>query len=113
MPTPCLCVVNQRKHSTIRASAGQTVIKVDRSHPVLGNRHVLHNPNDPSARLAVIKAYADDLRSDKIANGPMAQAVAQIAERVKTGEKIALACWCAPLACHAELIREAIEELLH
>jgi len=107
-----LSVVNQRKHSTVRPTPGQTVIKVDRSHPVLGNRHVLHNSDNVTARAAVIEAYRQDLESDKQSNGPMAQAIKEIAQRVKNGESIALACWCAPLPCHADLIKEAVQTLL-
>ena len=107
-----LTVVNQRKHSTARPLPGQTVIKVDRSNPVLGNRHVLHEPYHLLLRISVIQAYAEDLQADKTINGPMTRAIATIAQRVKNGENIALACWCAPLPCHADLIKKAIEDLL-
>jgi hypothetical protein len=30
--------------------------------------------------------------------------------RVRAGEKIALQCWCAPKACHADVIRERLME---
>ena len=112
MPRALLTVVNQRQLSTVRPQTGQTVIKVDRTHPVLGNRHPLNNPYDLSLRRKVIQAYAEDLQADKAVNGPITRAIATIAQRLKNGEPIALACWCAPLPCHADLIKKAIEELV-
>ncbi len=54
-------VVSQRKYTLIRAVPGETVIKVDRSNPVLGNKHILYNHHDHGARRKVIEAFRKDL----------------------------------------------------
>nr|WP_256566062.1 DUF4326 domain-containing protein [Deinococcus sp. QL22] len=33
-------------------------------------------------------------------------------ERVRAGESLLLICWCAPLACHADVIKEEVERLV-
>lgn len=90
------------------AAAGWSVVDVDRSNPVLGNRHVLRDHRDANERARVIAAYKADLDADMARNGPMARAVADLAARVREGEKLALRCWCAPRPCHAEHIAHAI-----
>lgn len=105
-------VVSKRKApGSLFPDAGETVIDVDRTNRVLGNRHVLDNHNDIKRRMQVISAYAYDLARDRDSGGPMEQEIARIAERVRFGERIALRCWCAPLPCHGDLIRQRIEEL--
>lgn len=90
---------------------GETVLALDRSHPVLGNhRHILRNPNDPTERARVIAAYRADMDADFAAQGPMYWAVRDLARRVKAGEKIVGMCHCAPRACHVEVIIERVEE---
>jgi len=34
--------------------------------------------------------------------------LARIADTVKRGETVRLGCWCNPLACHADVIRQAV-----
>jgi hypothetical protein len=78
------------------------VIDLDRSHPVLGNRHFLKNKNDPAERARVILANQIDLERDIAVQGPMSQALIAIAARVISGEKICGRCWCAPRPCHLD-----------
>lgn len=89
-----------------------SVVRVDRNHSVLSNRHEMVNKNDHTERQAVIRACDDDLRRDEVINGPMTQAIDELCERVDAGEYIALACWCDPLPCHAELIRDRMSRRL-
>lgn len=98
-----ILVVSKRKGGVVELP-GDTVIDVDRSHPVLGNRHYLTDHEDPVERAAVIAAYADDYATDFAAKGPMFQATEDLAKRVVGGERIALRCWCAPRNCHADII---------
>ncbi len=92
---------------------GETVLALDRSHPVLGNhRHVLRNPNDPAERARVIAAYRADMDADFATHGPMYWAVRELANRVKSGERIVGMCHCAPRACHVEAIIERLNEIL-
>ena len=43
---------------------------------------------------------------------PQARVLQALVERAKTGEQLALICWCAPLACHADVIKEEVERLM-
>jgi hypothetical protein len=43
--------------------------------------------------------------------GPMFRFIEDAAQRVAGGEKICLACWCAPSPCHADLIAKEINNL--
>ena len=104
-------VVNKRRWGR-QPEPGETVIAVDKSNPVLGNFHVKHTPRDPEERAAVIAAYRRDLEADLAIKGPKYQAIQAIAQRVAGGECVALACWCAPLPCHADLIADAVESML-
>lgn len=87
-------VVSKRKDG-LAAKPDETVIDVDRTNPVLGNPYILHNQHDLQQRLRVIAAYERDLDRDLAEDGPKAQAIRTIAERLRAGEKIALRCWCA------------------
>lgn len=108
-------VTNQRRDMApdTQPEPGETVIAVDRSHPILGNhRHVLRHKNDRQERGAVIARYDRDLQRDMAVHGPMYQAIRAIADRVLAGEKICLACWCQPLPCHATSIKREVERLV-
>ncbi len=88
------------------------MVRVDRSNPVLGNRHVLHDKDDPAERLSVITAYRRDLEQDMARHGRMFRALTDLAERVVAGEAVCLACWCAPLPCHGDVIAEKVRRLV-
>lgn len=105
-------VTNKRWHSPVKPDEDEVVIDVDRSNPVLGNKHVLGNANDAAERERVIEAYRRDLERDLAAQGPMARAVAEIAQRVFSGEKVCLNCWCAPRACHGDVIAARVMDMV-
>lgn len=92
---------------------GESVVRVDRANPVLGNPHVLANQHDPAARDRVIDAYIADSEADWRAHGPRRQAIEALAARVMAGERIALACWCKPRACHGDWIVRKVLESAH
>ncbi|MFK4705692.1 superfamily I DNA/RNA helicase [Roseateles asaccharophilus] len=96
-------VVSKRRNG-VAASPDETVVEVDRKHTALGNRHFLNDHNDDEERKRVIEAYGRDFDADLAAKGPMHEATMGLAHRVAGGERIALACWCAPNDCHADLI---------
>jgi DNA helicase-2/ATP-dependent DNA helicase PcrA len=100
-------VVSKRKGGVTEA-AGETVIDVDRNHPVLGNRHVLTNHEDADERRRVIAAFDKDFKADMAVQGPMFKAVNGLAERVAGGERLALRCWCAPRDCHVDIIADKV-----
>jgi hypothetical protein len=103
-------VGNKRSGSKCVPLAGETVIDGDRKNPILGNRHILKNHNDPAERSRVIEAYSVDLKKDVGTNGPMSQAINTLANRVRNGEKIILMCWCAPKPCHLDQVASLIRE---
>ena len=100
-------VVSRRKGG-LQALPGEVVIDVDRSNPVLGNRHVLHNHKDAEERDRVIAAYAADLAADLMARGPMSRAIDSLGARVVMGERLAFRCWCAPRKCHGDLLAKLV-----
>lgn len=106
-------VVSKRKErGSIVEVAGETVIDLDRSHPILGNRHYLNNHEDNDERARVIAAYNIDYQADLKIRGPMFLATQDLAARVAGGERLALRCWCAPRDCHAHLVATKIDEMV-
>ncbi len=86
------------------ALAHETIIDVDRTHPVLGNPFVLRNHLDHEERERVINAYEKLFEKDRARSGPMTAAAKEIASQVERGAHITLRCWCAPRRCHAEVL---------
>lgn len=105
-------VVSKRKGGIVPRS-DEFVVNVDRSHPVLGNRHILNNHLDDDERDQVIDAYEVDLRKDMTVKGPMFRALLELSVQVSNGKHLALCCWCAPRKCHAELLAVEIAEMAH
>lgn len=103
-------IVSKRKGG-VEPVPGETIVDVDRTHAVLGNRHVLTDHRDAKERARVISAYATEFAGQMADQGPMWRAVSDLAARFKGGERIALRCWCAPRPCHAEIIQAKIYEL--
>lgn len=92
--------------------ANETVVRVDRANPILGNPHILHNQHDAQERAQVIAAYVADSEADWQTNGPRRHAIEALAARVEAGEYIALACWCKPRPCHGDWICNKVQEVL-
>ena len=88
----------------------EVVIRIDRQHPCLGNKHYLKNRDDLNQRARVIELFQHDIDLDERTNGLMSQAVLEIALRVIAGEKIVLMCWCTPLACHGDIIIDRVRK---
>lgn len=77
----------------------------------LGNPIALadHN-NDRAAVLTAYREYAQAAWRDPA--NPMREQVIALAKRVLNGEDLKLVCWCAPKACHGDVLKEAIENLV-
>ena len=104
---------SKRANSAGKPRPGETVISVDRSNPVLGNRHILHDHRNATERWSVIAAYEDDLIADEQVHGPMTRAIEGIAQRVASGQNVILMCWCAPeYDCHARHIVTRVKRLV-
>lgn len=98
-------VVSKRKErAAILPKMGETIIDVDRTHPVLGNPHHLKDHTNAVERTKVLARYLDDLEADIAIGGPKSQAIDELTARVRSGERLALRCWCAPRHCHADFI---------
>ena len=82
-------ISKRRERSAIQALPDETVIDVDRTHPVLGNRHYLRDHNNDRERATVIAAHKRDFEADVARNGPMSRAIDAIVARVQHGEKLA------------------------
>lgn len=54
------------------------------------------------------RLYRLVLREQCRTRGPEFDELQRLAQRAASGEALALACWCAPAPCHAEVVRDAI-----
>lgn len=89
----------------------ESVVVIDRTNLVLGNKHVLYKKSDLRAREQVIAAYKKDLDADMSRDGPMSRELNELAARVRDGEKLCLSCWCQPSPCHGDLLVKVINQI--
>jgi len=102
--------VVSKRAGGVKPERHETVIDADRTNPVLGNPFHLKDWKDPVARQAVIDRYAEEvLKPDLARQGPITVVLNALRSRVAAGEHLALACWCAPLPCHCDHLKEYIE----
>lgn len=87
--------------------AGTTVVRVDRSS-ILGNPFRLASESE---RPHVIAQYRRWLWARIQERGAECRELQRIAKLSEEGH-VALNCWCAPKACHADIIKSAAEWLL-
>lgn len=88
-----------------KTNASESGIYVGRPSP-LGNPYSLSK----NARETSLDQYRKWLR--RTINGPESKPAHffwDLVERVKKGESIELVCWCKPLLCHGDIIKEEIE----
>lgn len=104
--------ITSKRKGGPRPHPGELVIVADRSDPVLGNRHVLSDPNNPALRAKVLELHQKDEERDRERNGPITRRLREIAEVVRDGQPVAFDCWCAPLPCHCERYRQRIGDML-
>lgn len=106
-------VVNIRADDDdFRAAKGERVIMMDRTHPSMGNRHVMKTQSRLE-RDRVIEAHKADLDADIARKGPMYQTMMAIAfDIVDKKEKVALQCYCAPAPCHLDLVATHIATMV-
>ena len=97
-------VVSKRSGGT-KPVSGETVVYIGRPS-ILGNPFPMHNE---SQRAGVVTLYREWLQKRYNDDASVFTELHQLADRVKDGESIALQCWCAPCACHGDVIVEAIE----
>lgn len=105
-------VVTSLRATGPKPSAGFTLIDITRKGSMgLGNPDELLAKGNPESRARVVKAQKDRTDADIAIKGPIYQSLSLLANRLNNGENIALACWCAPQACHGDYYREKIYEM--
>lgn len=100
----CVHVVSKRAGGD-QPVAGDTIVYIGRPS-ILGNPFAMVSEGH---RSTVIRQYREWLRVEYAKKGPVFDALHALAKRVREGEHLALQCWCAPRACHGDVIKDAIE----
>lgn len=103
---PYLRVVSFRREGTAKTKQ-ETVMDVSRRNLILGNPFIMKGDTEEE-RTRVIRQYRRVIEEDFEHKGEKFYACVGIARQVLCGESIALSCWCAPQACHADVIREKV-----
>lgn len=96
--------VVSKRAGGVKPVAGETVVYIGRPS-VLGNPFPMQFE---SQRASVVAAYRKWLQARYSDDASVFAELHQLADRVKAGESIALQCWCAPCACHGDVIIDAI-----
>lgn len=105
-------VVNVRGDEDFCPIPSEKLIMIDRTNPVLGNRHVM-KAKSRMERERVIEAFRKDIEADIAVDGPMSQALRDMAKDiVENNAKIGCGCWCAGAACHGDVIAEKVREMV-
>lgn len=103
--------------NTYRGERGDNFIYIGRAMPAHGlDASPLANPyriGPDGTREEVIEKSYNWLRGEfKDLNSPARQELLRIKAMVETGQKVTLACWCAPQRCHGEIIRDSVVKLI-
>lgn len=75
---------------------------------VLGNPFVIGKDGN---RAEVIEKYKLWLRERWTTGGDVKKELIRLAKKHKAGENLNLLCWCHPMPCHGEVIKDAIEKI--
>jgi|10_taG_2_1085330.scaffolds.fasta_scaffold93303_2 hypothetical protein len=78
----------------------------------IGRPTTLGNPYEigrDGTRDEVVAKYHADLRKDYEKRGPRYGELVKLLRRAQAGEELTLVCWCAPQACHGDVVKSAIE----
>lgn len=72
----------------------------------LGNPFVMGKHGTREECVSQYATWLDERLADK--SSPQRKLMVALFKRHKAGEEIRLACWCAPLACHCDIIRDKL-----
>jgi len=100
-------VTSQRKNGTA-PRANELIMFISRPSP-LGNPFHMEFETQ---RDTVINQYKVWLHEEYKKHGPVYAALQRIIQAERNNEQIALVCWCAPLACHGDVIKDAVEAII-
>lgn len=102
-------VGNKRKSSDFKPEIDEVVINIDRPH-LLCNHFPISAKN---CRETCLLAFKIDFELEmKRRSGVRYDEVCRIMDLLLDGKDVILMCWCKPLACHGDTIKEAVEQLL-
>jgi hypothetical protein len=99
-----ITVVN--KHNLSDPLPGVTRVYVGRPSP-LGNPYVI---NSIHKRSDVVAKYRQHLWNAILSSTTIQEALIDLLTKARSGP-LELVCWCAPQACHADVIKAALEWL--
>jgi len=94
-----IAVVNKYKHKGPGVYIGRP--------SVFGNPFPVQMGRE--ACIARYKDYLHEVMNDDIGS-PLKRAMRELIARAKAGENLYLVCYCAPQACHGDVIKAYIEE---
>ena len=83
-------------------------VYVGRPSP-LGNPFVIGRHG---TRAEVVARYRAWLRRQWRQGGPVRRELERLAAKYRRDGQLTLLCWCAPLPCHADVVREAVLALV-
>ncbi len=82
----------------------------------IGRPSILGNPfkiGPDGTRLDVVEKYKDWLLTHIKMRDRIYNKLKEISEMTKAGKHVYLGCWCAPLPCHGDVIKEIIEQWIN
>lgn len=100
---------NKRKSSSATPEAYEVIFNIDRPNPLANPYAITKTQNRQEVIMAFRKALDLDIRQR---SGPRYQEICRIAQCVLDGQDVILMCWCQPLPCHGQVIKEAIEQMV-
>lgn len=77
----------------------------------VGRHSALGNPFQigvAGGRTEVIKKYRVWLAERILQDSPQRQELERLVRQLNEGKELALACWCAPAPCHADVVKEVL-----
>ena len=96
-------VVSKRSGGT-KPVPGELVINIARPS-VLGNPFHMRSE---SQRAQVVADYREWLQNRYGVDAAVTNELHRIADLVKQGKQVAVECWCAPCACHGDVVVDAV-----
>lgn len=82
-------------------------IKIDRTNEILGNPFKMLDDSQ-AERARVVEQYRVYLLEQFKQRSSVFLECVKMAQRLEQGHRIGLYCWCAPKACHGDVLRRAI-----
>jgi len=82
----------------------------NRPGSLLGNPFKPKSYTDEQARQECLNLYRDWLKRQELSRSEAWYELRRLAEIAKT-ENLYLACWCAPLNCHGDILKAEIERM--